>query len=810
MKKITESPLLQQHRALKEQYSDCVLLFQVGDFYEALGPDAVLVSQVLDITLTKRQKDLDMAGFPLVSLDQYLPLLARAGHRVAVCNQVGSGGKDGTSEGLLPRVVTQLVTPGVNPDDKALEGHQNNFLAAVYMDQEHYGLALLDVSTGEFYGAEGDATYLMRLLDSFKPAEIIFDRRAEGLYRDLFGKDSYGYGMDPAAFDPTHARERLLTHFQVASLKGFGLDDLPRATIACGAVLQYLIETAHGNLRHITSIQRLTQEGFLWMDAFTIRNLELVIDQKDGHRKDLLSVLDSTVSPMGARLLKRWLLLPLRDLDAINERLDTVEHFAAEGRVRQLVQDHIRACGDLERLTGKIALHKINPRQLVQLGASLEQIGALQTLCNASPHPYLHQLANSLDACPEISERITRELLPEPATSAGKGYLIREGVDPALDELKQLSTTSKHYLEYLRGREGSATGIPSLTLGYHSTYGYYFEAPKGLGGRIPPHWSLKQTLSTADRYSTDELKVFEEKILSADEKIKEMETVLLLALIEALQPIVVRLRKSSQTLALLDCLCSFAASAVHFQYVKPTVTRGRMLDLEASRHPVIERLGPYVTNDLLLDPGVSQVIILTGPNMSGKSALLRQTALITLMAHLGSFVPAARAVIPLTDKIFTRVGASDNLSGGESTFMVEMNETASILNNLTPRSLLLLDEIGRGTATYDGVAIAWSMVEFLHESAERPKTLFATHYHELNDLEKTFPRVKNYHITHEETDGKISFLRKLAPGGSTHSFGLQVARMAGMPPAIIERASLVLAALEDNRLISSAGQNPPG
>jgi len=810
MKKLTASPLMKQYQALKDQHKDCILLFQVGDFYEAFGPDAELVARVLDITLTKRQKDLDMAGFPVGSLDQYLPLLAKAGHRVAVCDQVSSDAEKGTAGGLLARVVTQVVTPGVNPDDKAQEGGQNNFLAAIHIDEEQYGLALLDVSTGEFYGAQGDAGYVARLLDSFKPAEIIFDRRAEARYRELFGNDYYGYGMDPAAFDEAGATQRLLTHFQIASLKGFGLDSLPSATIACGAVLQYLTDTAHDNLRHITAIQRLTQEGFLWMDAFTIRNLELVNDEKDGHRKDLLSILDNTVSPMGSRLLKRWLLMPLRDLGAINERLDLVEHFAGEGRVCQLVRDYIRTVGDLERLTGKIALRKINPRQLVQLGASLEQIAGLASLCNASPHPYLQKLAGSLDACPEISERITHEILAEPASSVDKGYLIQAGVDPALDQLKQLSAASKHYVEYLGQKEAIAAGITSLTVGYHATYGYYFEAPKGLKTRIPSHWSLKQTLAGAERFATDELKEYEEKIITADEKIKEMETVLLQALIDALQPVVSQLRKSGQIMATLDCLCSFAASAVAYQYVKPTLTGARTLDLAQSRHPVVERVGHYIANDILLDPGQQQVIILTGPNMSGKSVLLRQTALITIMAHLGSFVPAARAIIPLTDKIFTRVGASDNLSGGESTFMVEMNETASILNNLGARSLVLLDEIGRGTATYDGVAIAWSIVEYLHDSAERPNTLFATHYHELNDLEKTLPRVKNFHITHEEVDGRIRFLRKLSPGGSTHSFGLQVARMAGMPPVIVERAQNVLAALEGDRLIPSTGHRPPG
>ena len=796
-KSTADTPLMQQHRAIKQRYPDAVLLFRVGDFYETFGEDAIIASKVLGITLTKRNNGAaassELAGFPHHALDTYLHKLVKAGHRVAICDQL----EDPKSvKGIVKRGVTEMVTPGVATNDKLLEQNSNNFLAAIHFtDQANSGAAFLDISTGEFFVAEGNQEYIDKLLQSLRPAEVIFQRSYQKHFKENYGTRFYTYTMESWIFDEAFATESLLKHFQTHSLKGYGIENMPAGIVAAGAILYYLKETEHPNLQHITAVQRIERDDFLWMDRFTIRNLEL-LNTGTEQGNSLLKVLDQTASPMGARLLRRWMLFPLKDIGKIQERLDAVEFLILQPELRKELVQAIKICGDIERLVSKIPLKKINPREVMHLAKGLQQVALIKSWCTAATNRYLQQLASMLDACEVIVDTILQRLPDTPPVAANKGGVIKE----ELDKLRQIASGGKEYLVNIQQREAEKTGISSLKISFNNVFGYYLEVTNSHKNKVPGDWIRKQTLANAERYITPELKEYEEKITGAEEKILSIELELYDALVSELQAYIAPIQINGHVLAVLDCLCCFADNALQFNYKKPEVHEGLSLELKESRHPVIERNlppgEPYIANDVLLDPADCQIIILTGPNMSGKSAILRQTALITLMAHIGSFVPANSARVPLTDKIFTRVGASDNLSGGESTFMVEMNETASIINNISPRSLILLDEIGRGTSTYDGISIAWSIVEYLHGSHASPKTLFATHYHELNELEEKLQRVKNFHVTNKEVGNKIIFLRKLAPGGSTHSFGIHVAKMAGMPPELINRANDILKQLE--------------
>ena len=795
---------MQQHKAIKQKYPDAILLFRVGDFYETFGEDAIITSRVLGITLTKRNNgiaDNELAGFPYHALDTYLHKLVKAGYRVAICDQLEY---PKLAKGIVKRGVTELVTPGIATGDKLLEHNSNNFLAAIHFSEhQQAGIAFLDISTGEMFVSEGNSEYIDKLLQSLKPAEIIFQRQYQKHFKETFGSKFYIYTLDSWIFDTVYATESLLRHFQTHSLKGFGVEELPMAIVAAGAVFHYLKDTEHPNLQHITSIQRLDKDDFLWMDRFTIRNLELLGSGAE-NGNTLLKVLDNTVSPMGARLLKRWLIMPLKDIGKINERLDLVEFMIKDVELRIKLIQHIKQAGDIERLVSKIPLKKINPREVLQIAKGLQQVEAIRKDGIVANNDYLKRLSDALNPCHYILDKILKEIVDNPPVLVSKGSVIKPGVHAELDELRGIAGSGKEYLVQLQHKEAEATGISSLKVAFNNVFGYYLEVTNIHKNKVPQTWIRKQTLANCERYITPELKIYEEKITGAEDKIGAIEQELYDKLLMELQDYIAPMQVNGSVLAIMDCLGCFAQNALHYNYKKPLMHNGLEFDIKDSRHPVIERNLPpgetYVANDIMLDPAGQQVIILTGPNMSGKSALLRQTALITLMAHTGSFVPASVANIPLTDKIFTRVGASDNLSGGESTFMVEMNETASIINNLTPRSLILLDEIGRGTSTYDGISIAWSIVEYLHTSPHAPKTLFATHYHELNELENKLPRVKNYHVTNKEINNKIIFLRKLAPGGSTHSFGIHVAKMAGMPPSLIDRANEVLQQLESKHV----------
>jgi DNA mismatch repair protein MutS len=810
--KTEDTPMMQQHRAIKQKYPDAILLFRVGDFYETFGQDAVVASQVLGITLTKRNNGAasssDLAGFPHHALDTYLHKLVKAGLRVAICDQLED---PKLAKGIVKRGVTDMITPGTTVNDKLLDHHSNNFLAAIHFaDNDRYGLAFLDISTGEFLIAEGDREYADKLLQSFKPAEVVFQRHKQKDFKEYFGSKMYSYTLDEWIFDNTYAEDILLKHFQTHSLKGFGIEDLKNGMISAGAIIHYLKDTEHPNLQHITSLQRIDRDDFLWMDRFTIRNLELVVGNSEGNHT-LLSVLDNTVSPMGARLLKRWIVFPLKDIQKINERLDTVEHLIKETDLRHKISQHIKQCGDIERLVSKIPLKKINPREVLQLARGLKQVESVKQLCLESSNEYLKRLGDALNPCPYIADKIFKEIVDNPPALAIKGGMMNSGVSDELDELRKIAHSGKSYLTQLQQKEAEITGISSLKIGFNNVFGYYLEVTNSHKNKVPAEWMRKQTLTNAERYITPELKEYEEKITGAEEKILKIELELFEALLNELFDYLAPVQTNGNIVAVLDCLCCFAGNAIQYQYKKPHLHTGEEIIIKDGRHPVIERNLPvgesYISNDLELNKTDQQIIILTGPNMSGKSALLRQTALITLMAHMGSFVPVSDAKISLTDKIFTRVGASDNLSGGESTFMVEMNETASIINNITGRSLVLLDEIGRGTSTYDGISIAWSIAEHLHNSPHQPKTLFATHYHELNELEEKLSRVKNYHITNKEAGNKIIFLRKLARGGSIHSFGIHVAKMAGMPPSLIDRANEILKHLENQE--SGVGSSEP-
>ena len=805
-KATTDSPLMQQHNAIKARYPDAILLFRVGDFYETFGQDAIVTSSVLGITLTKRNNGnpnaSELAGFPHHSLDTYLHKLVKAGYRVAICDQLED---PKTAKGIVKRGVTELVTPGVATNDKLLEHNSNNFLAGLHFNEDKIGIAFLDISTGEFFIAEGDKEYADKLLQGLKPAEVIFQRNQQKHFKEYFGSKFFTYTLDEWIFAETYAVESLLKHFGTHSLKGFGVEDLHAGIIAAGAVLHYLKDTEHPNLQHITSIQRINREEHLWMDRFTIRNLELFGGAEGSNT--LLKVLDNTVSPMGARMLRRWMILPLNHIAKINERLNAVEFFIKETETRTKIAQHIKQAGDVERLVAKIPMKKINPREVLQVARGLQQTDTIKIICEMASNEYLKRLGDSLNPCKYILDKIVKEISENPPAVAAKGGMIAAGINEELDRLRKIASGGKEYLIELQQKEATITGISSLKISFNNVFGYYLEVTNVHKSKVPDTWIRKQTLANAERYITPELKEYEETIVGAEDKIAQIEMQLFDQLLNELQDYIAPMQINGSVMAILDCLTCFANNALHFNYKKPILHDGHHLELKDSRHPVIERNLPigeaYIANDISLDPSSQQIIILTGPNMSGKSAILRQTALITLMAHMGSFVPVSEAKIPLTDKIFTRVGASDNLSGGESTFMVEMNETASIINNISSRSLILLDEIGRGTSTYDGISIAWSIVEYLHKSPNKPKTLFATHYHELNELENKLPSVKNYHVTNKEVGNKIIFLRKLAPGGSTHSFGIHVARMAGMPPDLIERANEVLKQLEEKHVDAS-------
>ncbi len=798
-KSSADTPLMQQHRAIKQKYPDAILLFRVGDFYETFGEDAIVASKVLGITLTKRNNGAasssELAGFPHHSLDTYLHKLVKAGHRVAICDQLED---PKNVKGIVKRGVTDMLTPGIATNDKLLEHKNNNFLAAIYIENEKGGIAFLDITTGEFLIAEGNTDYLDKLLQSLQPAEILHPKNYQAAFKESFGNGFYTYGLDSWIFDEAFATELLLKQFQTSTLKGFGIADQQMGIMAAGAIMHYLKETEHPHLQHIHTIKNIVREEILWMDKFTIRNLELIGNGAD--RKGLLEIMDATKSPMGARLLKRWLVFPLQSLEQINNRLNAVSNLLEDSATSNELGELIESCGDLERLASKLSTRKIQPRELVQLAKSLEAATAIKSLLANNSNKYLQQIASDIAVCDKSKTAILNTLQEQPPATIVKGGFIKKGVSESLDELRNISSGGKDFLTQIQNKEAEITGISSLKIGYNNVYGYYLEVTHVHKNKVPAEWIRKQTLTTAERYITPELKIYEEKILGAEDKILTLEHELYQQLLDAVFTEMGAIQKNGQLIGVLDCLLCFAQIAKDNKYCKPTLTEDAILNITAGRHPVIEKSLPidqaYIPNDVFLDPATQQIIILTGPNMSGKSAVLRQTALITLMAHMGSYVPAQAASIPLTDKIFTRVGANDNLNAGESTFMVEMLETASILNNISARSLILLDEIGRGTSTYDGISIAWSIVEFLHQSKQKPKTLFATHYHELNDLEAQLSTVHNYHVSHKEVGNKIIFLRKLTKGGSTHSFGIHVAKMAGMPNILVNRANEILKEME--------------
>lgn len=796
-----ETPLMKQYNAIKAKYPDAILLFRVGDFYETFGEDAVRSAAVLGITLTKRANGaashIELAGFPHHSIDSYLPRLVRAGYRVAICDQLED---PKLVKGIVKRGITELVTPGVCFNDKILNHAQNNFLASLHFDKEGAGLSLCDVSTGEFLVAQGSLAYIEKLIQNFKPNELLYEKSKRQQLNELVGERFYAFGLDDWAFTYDFGYERLLQHFETQSLKGFGIEEQRLAISSCGAILHYLGETKHDRLKHITTLSRIEEDNYVWLDKFTIRNLELYNSSHENGRC-LVDVIDRTVSPMGARLLKRWVALPLKNSTTINDRLDAVQHFVEQPEQREQICSLLKEVGDLERLISKAAALRVNPRELVQLKRSLFITGQLKTLMEQTGSSALVKLAEQLNPCQSLQQKLEAELNEEAPVNVLKGNVINKGIDAELDELRHIAFSGKDYLLQIQQRETERTGISSLKIAYNSVFGYYLEVTHVHKDKVPAEWIRKQTLTNAERYITPELKAYEEKILGAEEKIAAIEARLFEALVTTVADYVVPVQQNASLLARLDVLCGFAALATDNQYCRPVFNEGFALNITEGRHPVIEKQLPpgtdYVSNSVYLDNDQQQIMMITGPNMSGKSALLRQTALIVLMAQIGCYVPAQAAELSLVDKIFTRVGATDNISSGESTFMVEMNETASILNNLSDRSLILLDEIGRGTSTYDGISIAWSIAEYLHnQPVNRAKTLFATHYHELNDMSNLFPRIRNFNVSVKESGNKIIFLRKLAEGGSEHSFGIHVARMAGMPPYVIERANLILKKLE--------------
>ena len=800
-----ETPLMQQYNAIKAKYPGALLLFRVGDFYETFGEDAVKTAQILGIVLTRRGTGpnggaLELAGFPHHSLENYLSKLVRAGQRVAICDQLEDPKATKT---IVKRGVTELVTPGVAYNDNILSQKSNNYLAAVYFDKTLIGVSFLDISTGEFLVAQGNSEYIDKLLQGFKPNEVVFQKSRKKDFIDNFGDKFYTYHLDDWAFTTDYATETLTKHFEVTSLKGFGVDKLQVGTIAAGVVLHYLNETEHRNLKHITSISRLEEDQFMWLDRFTIRNLELVSSPNE-NATTLFDVLDETSTPMGARMLHKWIIMPLKELKPIQERLGMVEFFVEHDELLEEFTMHIKQIGDLERLISKVGLQKVGPRELCQLKKSLYHVESVKNLAEASNNPFLKRLADQLNPCLSIREKLERELQQDPPALLIKGNVINDGIDDELDRLRKISFGGKDFLVEIQKREAAATGIPSLKISFNNVFGYYLEVTHTHKDKVPTDWIRKQTLVNAERYITPELKEYEEQILGAEEKIQQIEIRLYNELMYLVATYIKPIQLNAFLVAQLDVLLCFAQLAIKNHYAKPELNKQKVLDIKGGRHPVIEKRLPvgedYITNDVFLDNDTQQIIIITGPNMSGKSAILRQTGLIVLMAQMGSFVPAKAATVGLVDKIFTRVGASDNLSSGESTFMVEMNETASILNNISDNSLILLDEIGRGTSTYDGISIAWAIAEFLHtHPTAKPKTLFATHYHELNELENTMSRIKNFNVSIKEAGNKVIFLRKLVPGGSEHSFGIHVAKMAGMPPKLINRANEILKRLEIDR-----------
>ncbi|WP_343532309.1 DNA mismatch repair protein MutS [Pedobacter sp.] len=799
-----ETPLMQQYNAIKAKYPGALLLFRVGDFYETFGEDAVKTAQILGIVLTKRGTGpngaLELAGFPHHSLENYLSKLVRAGQRVAICDQLEDPKMTKT---IVKRGVTELVTPGVAYSDNILNQKSNNYLAAVYFDKGLMGVAFCDISTGEFLVAQGSAEYIDKLLQSFKPTEIVFQKSKRLEFPQLFGDKFYTFHIDDWAFTYDYANEVLTKHFEVNSLKGFGVDKLTAGIVAAGVVLYYLGETEHRNLQHITSISRVEEERFMWLDRFTIRNLELVSSSND-NGVTLFEVLDETCTPMGARLLHKWIIMPLKELKPIQERLETVDFLVKNETLADELLQHIKPIGDLERLISKVGLQKAGPRELLQLKRALSHIEEIKRLAEQSKNPALETLASQLNPCTSIKDKLEKELQADPPALLIKGNVIADGIDDELDRLRKIAFGGKEFLVEIQRREIENTGIPSLKISFNNVFGYYLEVTHTHKDKVPESWIRKQTLVNAERYITPELKEYEEQILGAEEKIQAIEVRLYNELMFQVSHFIKPIQLNAYLVAQLDVLLCFSQLATKNYYVKPSINNKKEIDIKGGRHPVIEKRLPvgeeYITNDVFLDNDTQQILMITGPNMSGKSAILRQTALIVLMAQMGCFVPAKEASIGMVDKIFTRVGASDNLSSGESTFMVEMNETASILNNISDRSLILLDEIGRGTSTYDGISIAWAIAEYLHEHpTARPKTLFATHYHELNDLENTMGRIKNYNVTIKELQNKVIFLRKLVPGGSEHSFGIQVAKMAGMPAKLIGRANEILKRLEIDR-----------
>ena len=796
---------MDQYNKVKKKYPDAILLFRVGDFYETFGSDAVTASKVLGIVLTSRNNggnDTELAGFPFHSLDLYLPRLVRAGYRVAICEQLE---KPSPLKKIVRRGVTEVITPGVTVDDKLLDHQSNNFLAALcFGKKDDFGIAFLDISTGEFMVSEGDWTYIDKLLQGFNPSEVIFSKDRRKQFEGRFGEKFYLYTLDEWVFTTDYAREKLLKHFEVQNLKGFGVEDMELGQIAAGAALHYLESTENKNLKHISSITRIHQDRYVWLDRFTIRNLELLSSPHETG-VSLLKILDQTVSPMGARLLKKWMVLPLKSKTAIDSRLEMVAYFLENDENARTVEQYLRQMGDLERLISKVPLGKVNPRELVQLKKALMAVAPLRAMLTSTGHEELAKIADGLNPCPGLVERIAKQIVDEPPVNLSKGGVIADGFSSELDELRHVITHAKELLQGIQEAEIERSGIPSLKIGFNSVFGYYLEVTNKYKNQTPPEWMRKQTLANAERFITEELKTLEAKILGAEERILDLEDRLFQELVLDLNDYIQPVQHNAMLLARLDCIMAFAKVATRHQYCRPQLSEGLEIDIREGRHPVIEQQLPlgelYVPNDVYLDHEHQQILMITGPNMAGKSALLRQTALICLMAQMGAYVPAKSAHLGILDKVFTRVGASDNISSGESTFMVEMNETASIMNNISDRSLILLDEIGRGTSTYDGISIAWSIAEYLHNNPlARPKTLFATHYHELNELSENFPRIKNYHVATKEVGQKVIFLRKLTAGGSQHSFGIHVAKMAGMPKMIVERANHILEQLEQKSI----------
>lgn len=809
------TPMMKQYFDLKAKHPDAIMLFRCGDFYETYSEDAVTASEILGITLTKRangqSKTVEMAGFPHHALDTYLPKLIRAGRRVAICDQLED---PKTTKKLVKRGITELVTPGIAISDNVLSYKENNFLAAIHFGKNACGIAFLDISTGEFLTAEGPFDYIDKLLNNFAPKEVLFERGKKPMFEGNFGNKFFTFELDDWIFTEASAREKLLKHFETKNLKGFGVEHLKNGIIAAGAILQYLDMTQHYQISHITSLARIEEDRYVRLDKFTVRSLELLTSMNEGGTS-LLDVIDHTISPMGARMLKRWIVFPLKDVKPINERLDVVEYFFREPEFKDFIEEKLHLIGDLERIISKAAVGRISPREVVQLKVALQAIEPIKNACLNAENESLHRIGEQLNLCVSIRNKIAKEINNDPPLLVNKGGVIADGVNEELDELRHISYSGKDYLLQIQQRESELTGIPSLKIAYNNVFGYYIEVRNAHKDKVPSNWIRKQTLVNAERYITQELKEYEEKILGAEDKILILETRLYNELVGELSEFIPAIQINATQIARLDCLLSFANVAKANRYIRPVVADDDILDIKQGRHPVIEKQLPvgekYIANDVYLDTETQQIIIITGPNMAGKSALLRQTALITLLAQIGCFVPAESAHIGLVDKIFTRVGASDNISVGESTFMVEMNEAANILNNLSPHSLVLFDELGRGTSTYDGISIAWAIVEHIHEHKRaRARTLFATHYHELNDMEEIFPRIKNYNVSVKEIDNKVIFLRKLERGGSEHSFGIHVARMAGMPKSIVKRADEILHQLEkENRQegISSSTRN---